>query len=327
MNLTYNFFRYFLFFALLPLLASCAWKAKHPPYSNEAAAREVASLLVAAVSVFKQKNERLQSIYYNLSIANLKLCGNHVHATIGAKFDTISNHPKIAREAQARVFGITDKFSVRSVISGSTADQAGLQVGDQITALDGQKVIGENWINSSLLPAVRRGDILSLIVERPDGLKLLKIKPVKACSFPVKLIIDNDITAITDGNKISMTTSAMRFFKSDDEIAFAISHEMSHNLLDLLGSNQNYEYASDYMAGYLMARAGYDVRHATYFFRRLAAEDPSSIPLDRRGPHPSTAIRITLLENLYMEIEEKKLQNIQLLPNIGMRNSFLSIIP
>jgi hypothetical protein len=286
-----------------------------PSYSSKSAIREVTSLKIASVSVFKQKAERLQRVYYKLSIANLELCGNHVHTAIGAEFDTISNHPKNIHEAQAHVYGITDAVSVRSVVHGSVADQVGLIKGDQIIALNGQKAVGENWINRTLLPVVRKGNLLSLIVKRPGGLIAIKIQPVKACSYPVELIYDNDITATTDGHKISVTTGAMRFFISDDEIAFAIGHEMGHIILNLLGSNQSYEYLSDYMAGYLVARAGYDVRHGAHFFRRLAAEDPESIPLDRRGAHPSTALRVILLEDLHMEIQEKKSQRIPLVPN------------
>ena len=96
-------------------------------------------------------------------------------------------------------------------------------------------------------------------------------------------------------------------------------------MLDLFGSNQSYEFLSDYMAGYLVARAGYDVRHGAYFFRRLAAEDPNSIPLDRRGAHPSTALRIILLEKLYTEIEEKKVRGIPLIPAITPQKSIFSI--
>jgi predicted Zn-dependent protease len=103
-----------------------------------------------------------------------------------------------------------------------------------------------------------------------------------------------------------MTNGAMRFFTSDEEIAFAIAHEMRHNLLGYVGSNQSYEYESDYMARHLMERADYNVRHDSNFFRRLASEDPKYIPIDRRGVDPYTALRIILLKDLYTEIKKKK---------------------
>ena len=312
--------------ALLPILASCTGLEKAPPHSSKAALQEVASLQVASVSAFKQKDEQLQRIYYKVRIANLELCKNHTRTVVGARFDTISNHPKTIREAQAYVYGITNAISATSVVPGSVADQSGLRVGDQIVTLNGQKVGGENWIKRTLLPAIGRGGLLSITVKRPNGLNSIEMQPVKACSYPVELIYDNDITAITDGNRITVTTGAMRFFTSDDEIAFAIAHEMSHNLLGHVGSNQSYEYASDYLAGYLMERAGYNVRHGSHFFRRLAAEDPESIPLDRHGPHPSTTLRVILLDDLHTEIEKKREQNISLIPNITPQKSIWSII-
>ena len=313
---TYSFFYKIIFFAIFPFLASCTELLIVPPHSSKSAILEVASLQVASVNVFKQKMERLQRVYYKLSVANMELCEKHIHGSIGAEFDTILHHPKKDREAQARVYGTTGAFSVRSIVNGGVADQAGLMKGDQIIAFNGEKIVDENWIDKTLLPAISIGKLLSFNVRRSNGHISIKIQPISACSYPVELIYDDDITAITDGTKISITTGAMRFFISDDELAFAISHEMSHNLLGLLGSNQSYEYTSDYMAGYLLARAGYDVRHGAYFFRRLAAEDPDSIPLGRQGAHPSSTLRIILLENLYTEIMNKKKKNISLVPNI-----------
>jgi hypothetical protein len=312
----YSLYHKVIFFAILPFLASCTELLKAPPHSSKSAVIEVTSLQVASIRIFKQKMERLQRVYYKLSIANIELCEKYVHGSIGAEFGTILHYQKKDRKAQALVYGITDAFSVRSIIHGGVADQAGLLVGDQIISFNGEIVVGENWINKTLLPSIRSGKLLSLNVRRSNGQISIKIQPISACSYPVELIYDTDITAITDGHKISITTGAMRFFISDDELAFAISHEMSHNLLGLIGSNQSYEYTSDYMAGYLLARAGYDVRHSANFFRRLAAEDPDSIPLDRQGPHPSSALRIVLLEDLHIEIKNKKQLNIPLVPNI-----------
>lgn len=54
--------------------------------------------------------------------------------SIGIMFDSVEN------PAIARVYGSGSGVTVSSVVPGSPADQAGLKVGDTITAVDGQKV-------------------------------------------------------------------------------------------------------------------------------------------------------------------------------------------
>ncbi len=54
--------------------------------------------------------------------------------SIGIMFDAVEN------PAIARVYGAGSGVTVSSVVAGSPADQAGLKVGDTITAVDGEKV-------------------------------------------------------------------------------------------------------------------------------------------------------------------------------------------
>jgi len=54
--------------------------------------------------------------------------------SIGIKFDQVEN------PAIARVYGTGTGITISTVVAGSPADQAGLKVGDTITAVDGRKV-------------------------------------------------------------------------------------------------------------------------------------------------------------------------------------------
>jgi len=54
--------------------------------------------------------------------------------SIGIKFDQVEN------PAIARVYGTGTGITISTVVAGSPADQAGLKVGDTITAVDGKKV-------------------------------------------------------------------------------------------------------------------------------------------------------------------------------------------
>ena len=159
--------RFLVFAAILPFLASCADSTKAPPHSTEAAVREEASLRVASVEVFRQKLDRLRRVHYKLSVANTELCGSNVHGSLGAEFDTISRHPEEFREAQTRIFGITDAVIIRTVVPDSVADHAGLLSGDQIIAVDGHIAEGESWIDDTLLPIVGKAASCRLPLNGP----------------------------------------------------------------------------------------------------------------------------------------------------------------
>ena len=140
---------------------------------------------------------------------------------------------------------LSTKPKQATVVPDSVADHAGLLSGDQIIAVDGHIAEGESWIDDTLLPIVRKGGLLSFAVERSDGTTLVEARTIKACSYPVELDFDDDITAKFDGVAISVTTGTMRFVASDDEVAFAIAHEMAHIQLGLFGGYQSDEFVAD----------------------------------------------------------------------------------
>ena len=73
--------------------------------------------------------------------------------SIGIMFNQVEN------PAIARVYGSGSGITVSTVVAGSPADQAGLKVGDTITAVDGKKVIKGN-------------DLVSDIASRKPGSKV-----------------------------------------------------------------------------------------------------------------------------------------------------------
>lgn len=64
--------------------------------------------------------------------------------SIGIQFDAVEN------PAIARVYGLGSGIPVSTVVPGSPADQAGLKVGDTITAVDGKKVTKGNELVSDI---------------------------------------------------------------------------------------------------------------------------------------------------------------------------------
>lgn len=76
-----------------------------------------------------------------------------------------------------------------------------------------------------------------------------------------------------------------------------------------------FERDSDYMALYLLQRAGFEITGAPDFWRRMAAEHPQNIEETFLASHPATAERSAALESAIIEIEDKLARGIPLIPD------------
>lgn len=86
------------------------------------------------------------------------------------------------------------KWVVRKVLRGRAADQIGLQVGDELIALQGYRVSGDNWTN--LLSYYQPGDRAQLMISRRGRLMQLEL-PLEAPQPPSwQLEIDPEASSI-----------------------------------------------------------------------------------------------------------------------------------
>lgn len=144
----------------------------------------------------------------------------------------------------------------------------------------------------------------------------------KECNFPLEIVYNDKIpNAYCDGNKVYITETMLRNFKSSEEAAITLSHEISHGLMGHIRAKQintvnphDFELEADYVGLYLMARAGLPVSRAAQFWRKMALISPSHIRSCSGSSHPSTAQRYVLLEKTAQEINEKKRLKMDLIP-------------
>ncbi len=182
---------------------------------------------------------------------------------------------------------------------------------------------------------------LLLKIEREGEVIELALIGLSACNYSVLIANDDRVNAFADGKRVIITTGMVRFTETDNELVLVIGHEIAHNalghmnkkagnvflgsLLDILlaatvGVNtqglfgqiggmafsQSFEAEADYAGLYIAARAGFDIKDAANFWRRMAVEHPGSIRHNFTSTHPSTAERFVTLEKAVKEIEEKK---------------------
>src|SRR5206468_6659542 len=82
-----------------------------------------------------------------------------------------------------------DRLMIKTITSGSPAYDQGLNTGDQIVALDGQRVNQQSFL--ARLAEKRPGDTLNLTIFRDDGLRTFTVQLGKRTVadyriFPVK---------------------------------------------------------------------------------------------------------------------------------------------
>ena len=190
--------------------------------------------------------------------------------------------------------------------------------------------------------------VLNLKIARGDQVQQIPVKGVNACKYPVVLQNADIVNAFADGNQVVITTGMIRFAESDTELALVVGHEISHNalghikkktvsaipgmILDIAISmftgvrsnifssmtsqtfSQEFEAEADYAGLYIAARAGYNLKGAANFWRRMAAEHPGSIKANFGASHPSTPERFIAIEQTVKEIAEKRRTGAPLLP-------------
>jgi len=189
-----------------------------------------------------------------------------------------------------------------------------------------------------------------LLAESRKICRYIKGDTTSKCVYPIKLMADDTLNASADGDTVYINAGMLRFTGNDNELAFIIGHEISHNILGhrdkkigglLIGAffdalagyygkvdtqgafakaganaySKEYESESDYLSLYLLARAGYDIKEAPEFWRRMAIESPESITGKFSTTHPGHAERFAAMDAAIKEIEKKITDNDPLIPN------------
>ena len=225
--------------------------------------------------------------------------------------------------------------SVAHVHPRLPAASAGLVPGDQVMLVNEKAVIeqrAEEVVQLVRKMTVARIQPLKLDVMRAGDPHTFNMWAVPACQFTVQLIESYEINGITDGRRVGVTTGAMRFLRSDDELAWVVAHEIAHNVLNhsqnarlramlnafvgaTMGASaesstevprRSFEARADYVGAYIMARAGYDVQAIKQFWHRIERLQSGEENPEMDRTHPTTAERLAAFEVTLKEIQEKR---------------------
>ena len=339
----------------LSMLSACAPRTQRIAVDSARVEEEARKQREIAVEDLQADRLRLYKVTYPLITKAHSLCGDKTNYILGAVFINRASFGKDFKEATTKVFDVQDAPKVVLVMPGSAAEQAGMRVGDVLSAVNGVPAKGgeEEWseLVRKMNDAIEAGTSTSLEVQRAGAPLSMTVDPQRACAFRSQLGNQDVINAAADGKRILVTRGMMRFVRDDNELALVIGHELAHNamghmdakrgnfvlgsILDVLAAaygvntqgmfgnaaasaySQDFEAEADYVGLYMMALAGFDLGNAPQFWRRMAVAHPGSI---RGGgmmaSHPASPERFVSLEEAIKEIRTKQASGSPLKPEL-----------
>jgi len=316
----------------LAVLAAFALLAAADPPASTIDPKTASSLRLLV-----EKDLRVATIAYRLQTAAVDHCPNRTRLS-GLIVQDATQYSAGLRPALATLYGMTDLPTVTAVVPGSAGDAAGIGPGDAIVAIDGAGAAAD-------LPAVHGrspdGRRFTAMIDRLDAAfaagpvtlrlrhagaeRTVTVTGAAACRSAVQLDLSNARNASADGHIVTITQGIADFAENDDELAFVIGHELSHNILGHrifldgthtrrglfagMGENgerlRDTERQADYFGVYLLAWAGYDPHAAATFWHRMAESDPLGA-LVSDGTHPGNGTRVRLLVRAAAEIDAER---------------------
>jgi len=283
---------------------------------------------------------RLHDVGFPLLVAAAEWCPFDQEPTYGflLKNDDIGKNQQ-REESEHTVF-------VSYVHPRLPAALAGLAPGDRVVQMNARRVTeygAEDVMSLVRRMTVARIQPLQLEITRAGDRRSLSMYAVPSCQFTLQLVESDQINGITDGRRIGVTTGAMRFLRSDDEMAWVLAHEIAHNVLShvqnaklstMLGAflsatvgssvaspvsppQRSLESQADYVGSYIMARAGYDLQAVKQLWRRIENLPPRPLRPEVIMTHPTTAERLAAFEVTLKEIEEKRHRGESLDPSLA----------
>ena len=208
-------------------------QTKTPQINSSVAEIEEKKQREIAAETWFESVKRLHRIGYPILTHGISLCGKRTKASIGAVAWNSHNFSEEWQEAIKDVFGIDQSLQFVYVIPHSPAYEAGLKDKDiPISINDWQIPSGEGAeekFSEYLAETLKENHPVSIIVRRAQRDITLEVLPKQVCDYD--LVLDNsDVkNAFADGQRVVIYRGLMDFFKTDEEAALVIAHELAHN--------------------------------------------------------------------------------------------------
>lgn len=231
-----------LFPLMVLLLAACATpQTRMPTTAQQDVDFETQKQMELVIEAWLQEQGRLQTVSSKILTSGAPLCGEEVAPYFGVHAWNIDDVAPDWRMPAATRYGLDDTLRVAFVVPGSPADVAGLKQGDVIVSLNDKPIVlgkeAKKLYDENLRGAAKLGTV-DFVVRRESTEQRLQVIPVNACDFNTRLARGSEKNAYADGKNIVIYQGMMEFFKTDDEVALVVSHELAHNAMKHLDAKQ-----------------------------------------------------------------------------------------
>ncbi|RJG01498.1 peptidase M48 [Noviherbaspirillum sedimenti] len=258
---------------------------------------------VAILRSWAEQQGRLYRVAAPLLINNTELCPRHARNLLGFTAKTRYAYTDEFAETAQSALGLDERLRVMNVLPGSGAEQAGLQKGDALLAIEIEPLPqgrGAERASASIIASELQGrSSISLTVLR-DGRRVVHdISLTPACAMVIDLGNTDLADSYADGQRVMVTRGMLDSVASDEELAYVLAQEIAHNILaqeprqdmvaaidrlhalkppadngtaagDIPTYPADIELRTRKLALYLLARAGYGIDHALDFWQRMA---------------------------------------------------------
>ncbi len=325
-----------VFCLLLIALSSCSNKNHNNIVDIESELKEILLQKKIVVSEMANASRILHEVSWPIFLDNADSCYKSNVFSYGFIIALQSDLPKHAINAfSASDINWNNKSQIKSnilpkvisVAKDSPAYNVGLKTGDSIISINKKTINYRAEIYASSMERKK----LYIQVEREKTIHNYIIDGLDACGFNVQPLASGSPNAFSDGQKIFVTIAAIKLAKSNDEIAFLIGHELAHNIFHFKGKGSpesetlpisfqdkpKYRKAFDIfmwpsldkeieadIKGITFAhKAGYNLRNAANYWRRLSIFNPSLINDTPSLIYKGNAFRASTIESTIRKLE------------------------
>jgi len=272
----------------------------------------------APASFLRADDHRIVSIVHRLGVAGRAHCPETLPLA-GLAFHHLADYRLQDRPEAIARYGVDRGVGILSVVEGSPAARALLEAGDVLLSVNGVSFPSPAAIaaerdederrrltaaSEQLLEDALRTGPARVDVARGGDVRTLTLDSVPGCPARGRLARSGQDNAFADGRYVIMTTGFLGFFRSDEELAVALAHELAHNilrhpqqldargvphgLLRHIGRNARLvratEMEADRLSVRLLASAGYDLDAIMPFWRRLHARPDTALQIISAHP-------------------------------------------
>ncbi|MCS7180025.1 MAG: M48 family metallopeptidase [bacterium] len=336
------------------LLTGCTPVLKQPEVSKEMIEEEREKQKELVLSTYLERLFRLHKVGLPILRGAVNYYQKKPVVSIGILVHNKTSYEKEHLTIVQKKYRVEDTPTILYIHPDFGAYKVGLKVNDKLIEINKRKIDSLETYTKAIQSIDISSETVEVIAEREGIIMKFNVPCTKICPYTLHLATDpkisDTINAFTDGQRIFVTPGLLRFIQSDTELAFILSHETAHAILEhvqktmgnrILGTifdiaitittgvstqgifgdiaglvfSKEFEKEADYLGTYIAAVSGYDVTDAQNFWRKMAAEYPGSTKDVFLATHPSSPERYVLIEKTVAEIKEKQAKGLPLTPD------------